>query len=578
MPERPLPIDDPGRLAAVRATGLLDAAPEAGFDRLTAAATAILDVPFAFVTVVDEQRSFWMSSSGLPPGSPHQNTVEESFCQYVVESGEALIVGDTATHPLTRANPSISSMGVAAWAGFPLLSRDGGVLGTFCVVDQRLREWTPHEVEVLRALAEAARTEVHLREALIETRTVISTLQRMQEATASLVGALTVDEITTITLGEAIAVLGARAASLSVLDSGGTSFIDIRTVGFPAPVAEAVERATIDDSVLSAEAARTGRPIWMAGGEWRLRYPDSAARLTGLATEAAAIPLIAGGQRLGVLGLIFDDDRTRPSAERAFAQTLAQHCAQALERGRLYDRERRTAEMLQRSLLPERLPVVPGLDMAARYVPSRAGGRVGGDFYDVFETEPGAWGAVVGDVCGKGPEAASVTVLARQVIRAHAGIGLGPADALHRLNEAMLRNGSGRFLTAVNLRLAATADGFEGRVCLGGHPPPLLVREDGRIEPVGRTGTLIGVIAPARLAEESFLLGPGDVLVLYTDGVTEARREGMEFRQAGLQAVLEATRGLDAEEIADRILEAVLNHAGGGAGDDVALLILRGRR
>lgn len=564
---------DPDRLASVRATALLDSDPEDAFDTLTAAAAALLGTPFAFVTVVDDQRSFWKSAAGLPQGAPRQNTVEESFCRYVVETGEALIVGDAANDPLTRDNPSVESMGVAAWAGFPVRMTDGRVLGTFCVVDQRPRIWSDHEIRVLEALAGAARAEVRLRESLVHARSLFGTLERKHEATARLVAARTADEVSRIALDGATAALGARAAALSLLDDSGQQFVSTRSVGFPGEMADGIARIRMSDSILSADAARTRAPVWVSGGEWRERYPHSAALVEGFAAEAAALPLISGDRCLGVLGLVFAD-RLRTPEERAIASSLGQQCAQALERGRLYDRERRATEALQRSLLPGRLATIPGLDIAAFYSPGGAESRVGGDFYDVYDVAGGGWGAMVGDVCGKGADAAAVTMLARQVLRAQADVGLGPPAALERLNRTLISGGR-RSLTAADMRLHVDAGRLHVELCLAGHPAPLLVSGSGEVGPVGRYGNLLGFLPQPRLHQTSLVLGQGEVLVLYTDGVTEARRAGVEFGEKGLAEVLRMSRGLGAREIGSRVLSAVSAHIGGPATDDIALLVLR---
>jgi phosphoserine phosphatase RsbU/P len=165
---------DPARLAAVRATSLLDTAAEPGFDRLTGLAATLLSAPLAFVTLVDDRRSFWKSclGTGLPDDDlpARQNTVEESFCRYVVVSREPLIVGDTRLNELTRDNPSIEAMGVLAWAGFPVFSPDGHVLGSFCVVDTVTRDWSDRDVEVLRVLSQSAAAEFAGRVALAQAR------------------------------------------------------------------------------------------------------------------------------------------------------------------------------------------------------------------------------------------------------------------------------------------------------------------------------------------------------------------------------------------------------------------------
>lgn len=165
------PIRSPRRLAAVRATRLLDTSAEPAFDDLTRMAATVIGVPYAFATIVDDARSFWKSCFGIPADVPHQNTVDESFCQYVVRSQTELIAGDTALDVRTRDNPSIASMGVRAWAGFPLLAPDGEVVGSFCVVDTQPREWSVRDVEILRTLSAAASHEIALRAAIENERT-----------------------------------------------------------------------------------------------------------------------------------------------------------------------------------------------------------------------------------------------------------------------------------------------------------------------------------------------------------------------------------------------------------------------
>ncbi|MGI9017648.1 MAG: PP2C family protein-serine/threonine phosphatase [Euzebya sp.] len=181
MPPSPPPmVYDKHRLAAVRATGLLDSEPEEAFDRLARLAGMVLHAPLAFVTIVDESRSYWKSCIGVDEEAAkmRQNPVEDSFCQYVIGSGQPVITGDAASDPLTRDNPSIEAMGVAAWAGVPLRARDGQVLGTFCVVDTLVREWSQTDIEVLEALAAAASGEIALRASLESASRFAHTLQR----------------------------------------------------------------------------------------------------------------------------------------------------------------------------------------------------------------------------------------------------------------------------------------------------------------------------------------------------------------------------------------------------------------
>ena len=176
-------VFDERRLAAVAATGLLDTDPEESFDSLSRLAATLIGAPLAFMTLVDDQRSFWKSHYGVVDGS-YQNTVEESFCQYVVGTQEPLIVSDAANDPRTADNPSVDSMGVRAWAGYPVVGPEGDILGTFCVVDTECRDWTERDIEVLDALSRAASREIALRhskqqadEAYDRVRAVTETLQ-----------------------------------------------------------------------------------------------------------------------------------------------------------------------------------------------------------------------------------------------------------------------------------------------------------------------------------------------------------------------------------------------------------------
>jgi phosphoserine phosphatase RsbU/P len=155
----------PARLRAVHRSGLLDTGPEESFDRLTRLACELLDAPFGFVTVVDEHRSFWKSCVGIAGTdlAGRQNAVGESFCQYVIAGDDAVVIDDARLDPMTQDNPSIKSMGVIAWAGFPVRSPDGQVLGSFCVVDSRPRVWTDQDLRTLEVLSHAAAGEVALR-------------------------------------------------------------------------------------------------------------------------------------------------------------------------------------------------------------------------------------------------------------------------------------------------------------------------------------------------------------------------------------------------------------------------------
>jgi serine phosphatase RsbU (regulator of sigma subunit) len=243
----------------------------------------------------------------------------------------------------------------------------------------------------------------------------------------------------------------------------------------------------------------------------------------------------------------------------------------------LAEREAAT-HALAHTLLPPLLPHIPGLELGARYRATGAGNLVGGDFYDVFPSVPGHWDVLLGDVSGFGPEAAAITGIARYTVRAVAKEMEGPAQVLESLNRAMFgRVPDERFCTAVILRLRCHSDGVEVTIASGGHPPALILRDDGGVETAeGATGMLLGVAPDPGLVEERMHLCPGDSLVLYTDGVTEARgRRGELFGTEALTDLLVASAGRTADGLARRVELAVVDHQGGRTGDDMAVVVLR---
>jgi sigma-B regulation protein RsbU (phosphoserine phosphatase) len=227
-------------------------------------------------------------------------------------------------------------------------------------------------------------------------------------------------------------------------------------------------------------------------------------------------------------------------------------------------------------LLPPRLPDVPGLELGAAYRASGDGNDLGGDFYDVFEIGEGSWAAVVGDVCGKGPGAAAVTGLARHTLHAVALRDQAPGRVLGLLNDVILREQSDdRYLTAVFCRIETHPDGARLVLARGGHPPPLLRHVDGTVRPLGHPGLLLGSLPDIRLVDDAVELVPGDVVVLYTDGVTEARGGEEIFGHARLGELVAGCEDLGAQAIADRIQQAALDFQPALPRDDVAVLVLR---
>jgi integral membrane sensor domain MASE1 len=311
--------------------------------------------------------------------------------------------------------------------------------------------------------------------------------------------------------------------------------------------------------------------IWAA-----LRFLQPGATAASLAVAAIAVAFTS-------------DDRgpfagSNPDDSLLLAQTFVGVCGVTFMLLAAVTTQRRLADealghiahTLQTSLLPSALPAIPGIETAARFRPAHDGLEVGGDFYDVFPTGSGSWAIVVGDVCGKGPEAAAVTALARYTLRAVAALEHSPSRILTRLNEALLRQGpAAEFCTAAYVRIDQETGGTRLTMCSAGHPLPLFLRAGGTAEPVGRHGLLLGLEADPGLTDVTVALGPGDALMLYTDGLTDAYAPDGTLDAGDLAAVLASCAGRPAPEIADRVQRAALYDDTRRPRDDVALVVVR---
>jgi len=305
----------------------------------------------------------------------------------------------------------------------------------------------------------------------------------------------------------------------------------------------------------------------------------------------AGYPVLGlAGEVLGSMCVIDENPHPWQPAELAALGTLARAVSNEINlRGSLAAaREsllvsQALARSLQDSLLPPVLRPVPGLDVAASYQPAAGGTTVVGDFYDLFHVKGPWWSTVVGDVCGKGMEAAKVTALARYTLRADGAQHLSPAAVLLRLNAALLaQRQDDRFLTAVYATFRLTSSGLAGRLCCAGHPPALVRRADGGVRQLEARGPLLGFFPDIQLADVRFRLAPGDTLLLYTDGATEAREQLSSpqavrplFGEEALAEALASTHGLGAAATISRLSQILALHTRDWASDDTALLALR---
>ena len=363
---------------------------------------------------------------------------------------------------------------------------------------------------------------------------------------------------------------------LRLVTAAGTAADDCEGGGAPPPLwclptTTLLEVATAGTAVLIGSADADQRRAW-AEDDHHLEVLERLA-----ISSAVAVPVRIQSEALGVLVLATGASGRRLGQEDlAFAQDLADRAAAAIANSRSHRARASIAHTLQHSLLPPEVPVLPGLDVAARYRPVSDDVEVGGDFYDVFAAGGARWGVVIGDASGKGVPAASLTALARYTLRTASRGETGPSGVLEVLNNSILDDGAGeRFCTVALAFIRYDGTGVHFTLACGGQPLPLLVDDQGGVEPVGQPGTAIGLFSEPRLTDVSTRLKPGEMLVFFTDGVMEARSPSGVFADGLIEDTLRANAGRPAETVADAIEEALFEFVGGRPRDDVALLIVR---
>jgi serine phosphatase RsbU (regulator of sigma subunit) len=593
------------RLAAVRDTELLDAAAEESFDRLTELARRLTGAPFAFLTVVDDERSYWMSRPGIPADGAHENTVAESFCQYVVQTGEPLVLGDVTRDERTRDNSSIHSMGVRAWAGFPVYTPEGQVLGTFCVVDTEVRTWSAEDVALIEDLAAVASREVGLRlavrrveeaRAAAEAATVkaeaASALARSEAERANLLAriselltaGLDLDGVWQAIAALAVPAIGDFACVYAVARDGGlvavaTRHRDPTAAGELEEWAHSAGRRT-GEAVGPGHVALTGEVelVELARDEgFTAAQRDAVQRMD--VRSALVAPLTSRGQVAAVVTI----GRTSSSApytddDRALIEALAGRAGLVVENALLFQLERALSETMQRALLPALLPRPDGLRMAARYRPAGRAQLVGGDWYDAYLDAAGTTSLVIGDVAGHDIDAAAAMGQLRTMLRmvGHDAVRTAP-EVLAAVDRACATFGFDVFATALVAQIGpgdADSAGRTVRWGSAGHPPPLLLCPEGQVHVLDdRPGLPLGVAPERARPERSATLPAGGTLLLYTDGLIESRDHDLDHGLARLVDLLADSAHLDLERLCDRIVHELLPAA--GADDDVALIAVR---
>ncbi len=280
----------------------------------------------------------------------------------------------------------------------------------------------------------------------------------------------------------------------------------------------------------------------------------------------------ASGRPIGVVSLVnAESGRAFTEADLELCEELGRRAGIAIENARLYTERTVIAHTLQRALLPPGLPEIPGFELSALYRPAGEENWVGGDFYDAFAVRDG-WVAVVGDVAGRGAQAAALTAFARHVFRTSAQLHDDPLDAVAYLNRQLCDRPGRAMCTLCCVHLRARGRAAEATIVCAGHPLPYAVRQAGAAEAVGGWGTMLGAWPEGGWARSTTTLEPGDVLVLYTDGVTDATGAEDRYGDERLRAALAESR--DAEDALRRIADGLADFETGEQSDDTAALAI----
>jgi PAS domain S-box-containing protein len=294
-------------------------------------------------------------------------------------------------------------------------------------------------------------------------------------------------------------------------------------------------------------------------------------RAVGL-RSAAVVPMRLGRRILGAMTLVSaESGRVLDRSDLELAEQVAARAAVAIENSRLYSERSAIAHTLQQSLLPEQLPEIPGYELASVLIPALEGSEVGGDFYDVWEVG-GGWMMLIGDVTGKGVEAAALTSLVRHTVRAASEFEASPAALLARVDTILKKQRDRSICTALCVRLEEN----RATLAVSGHPLPLYITP-GEVKAVGEHGPLLGGFSDVRWNDVTLELAPGSTLVTYTDGVTDA--VGGDGTRYGLQrlreTLAECCRGQSADDVIEGLTRALSEFQVGAHADDTAALVVR---
>lgn len=526
---------------------------------------AFLDRELRFVRVNEQLARF----NALPVDAHLGRSVEEALPELspgLAARMRAAAAGEpTLDHPVH--GPAAGASGDAAdfaVSYYPVPDASGGVAGVGAiVVDTTARSTAERERERLLAALERERGRLELisNAARLLDRP-LDVGERMEELARLLLPAF----------GDVCVVRTAGAGGAATIVAATSPGLEAEMVAFVTRYPVSLDPATPMGQALEGhEPVRYG-----VAAEMESAPADRRAAVARLGIRSGvAVPLQARGEPLGVLAVSSLAERSYSDRDLAVLRLVARRASLAVDDARRFEEQAHVAAELQRELLPPAPPAWPGVDLACAYRPASAAAAVGGDFYDFFEVS-GGHALVIGDVSGKGIEAAALTALVRHAARVAARTLDDAREVLAEVNRAIFEAAMGdQFCTVAYAMLCErNGPGLDLRITCAGHPPAVIVRADGSVQRAGSPGSLLGAFETLALERDEVALLPGDAVVLYTDGLVEARSDRRMVDDAEVEAAAARAAGLPAAAMLARV-ESDLAAAGGAPQDDVAIVVAR---
>ena len=493
--------------------------------------------------------------------------------------GERSVVTVGSAEEALERYPLLASFGegypMGAQAAAPLLAGDE-LLGVLGVNFRASRRFSLEDESLLLAIGRQCGQAIERARLFEAEQRALRRAARLQEVTARLARAVTTEDAARAILRGATGGVGADAASIALASDDGRSLrvspglLSSGTLRLRPPF-----EITMNDRSVLAHVYRNGRAMWIASpDEWESRFEEGFATQGDLGRCVYAVPIVAKGEAIGALAVYFQQERSRPSAEEAeLISSFAHQAGVALERARAYEVEHEAAMTLQRNLMPEGTGYSATVDVDGRYLPATRGVHVGGDWYDIVDRPDGTVAFAVGDIAGHGLQAAAAMGQVRSAWRALA-LSMTEPNAILTSLDRFAGSVDGAFFSTILTLLLDPSRG-ELRYASAGHPPALVIEPDGstRFLEGGRSVPLgLPFDLPRPQAQER--LGPGSILVVYTDGLVERREEPLDRGLERLAEMASRVRAGSLTEISDGLLEIVADDRH----DDVALLTIGPRR